>query len=269
MKDCYWRVQSLLAVAMLMIMIPLSSAAAQSPVLASLHQFRISNFRALNSYYQFSVNGDTEKLDEIVDSIKTASGEIKTVTDNSDGMLDKDQLTGLTTEFQKFKDLMKQNITDVRKRGYPDLRLVSEMANQAQTLSKKSAELYATALDNAKMTADSRVESARSAAVLMAQMMAKYSARSNSSVAQTFQGSESEAPLDQQAKEFDTLLAQLKDGRESGALRQSIESISSKWMFIRGSFINYNEKNVPFIIDRYSKGILDELKTAIQLLTTG
>lgn len=269
MKNCHWRVQSLFAVALFIFMIPLSSTAAESPLLASLHQFRISNFLALNSYYQFSVNGDKTKLDEIVGSINTANSEMETVTDSSDGVLSKDQLTGLTSEFQKFKDLMKQNITDVRKRGYPDLRLVSDMANQAQTLSNHSSALYRAALNHTDITADSRVESARSAAVLMAQMMSKYSARSNSSVAQTFQGSESEAPLDQQAKEFDTLLAQLKNGKESGELKQAFESVSSKWMFIRGSFINYNEKNVPFIIDRYSKGILNELKKAIKLLTTG
>lgn len=268
MKDCHWRVQSLFAIALILFLAPLSSTAAESPLFASLHQFRISNFRALNSYYQFSVNGDKTKLDEIVASVNTANSEMKTVTENSDGILSKDQVSELTAEFQKFKDLMKQNITDVRKRGYPDLRLVSDMANQAQTLSKQSETLYTAALNNANITADSRVESARAAAVLMAQMMSKYSARSNSSVAQTFQGSESEAPLDQQAKEFDTLLAQLKKGKETGDLKQAIESISSKWMFIRGSFINYNEKNVPFIIDRYSKGILDQLKTAIQLMTT-
>lgn len=268
MKDCYWRAQSLFAIALLALLIPVTSTAAESPLLASLHQFRVSNFLALNSYYQFSVNGDAAKLDEIVNSIKTADSEIKTVSDNSDGVLSKEQLAGLASEFQKFKDLMKQNITDVRKRGYPDLRLVSDMANQAQVLNTQSSELYTAALDKTKTTADSRVESARSAAVLMAQMMSKYSARSNSSVAQTFQGSESEAPLDQQAREFDRLLTQIKKGEPTGELKEYINSVSSKWMFIRGSFINYNEHNVPFIIDRYSKGILDSLNSAIGLLAT-
>jgi len=45
-----------------------------------------------------------------------------------------------------------------------------------------------------------------------------------------------------------------------------LNDIASKWQFIRGSYINYNEDNVSFVIDRYSKRILEGLTTAIELL---
>jgi hypothetical protein len=100
----------------------------------------------------------------------------------------------------------------------------------------------------------------------MAQMMAKYSARTNSQVAQTFQGSSSDVPLDEQARLFDTLLADVKKGDASGELKSTLDNLSSKWQFIRSSYINFNDNNVAFVIDRYSKGILDGLETAIGLL---
>ena len=101
---------------------------------------------------------------------------------------------------------------------------------------------------------------------VMAQMMARYSARTHSSVAQTFQGASDEASLDQQALMFDSLLAQVQSGSASAELKAAIDDVSSKWQFIRGSYINYNENNVSFVIDRYSKGIIRSLTTTIEIL---
>jgi len=90
--------------------------------------------------------------------------------------------------------------------------------------------------------------------------------RTNSSVAQTFQGSSTETPLDEQARELDELLASVIQGDGTAELKAALNDISSKWQFIRGSYINYNENNVGFVIDRYSKGILKGLATTIELL---
>jgi len=45
-----------------------------------------------------------------------------------------------------------------------------------------------------------------------------------------------------------------------------LNDAAAKWQFIRGSYINYNENNVGFVIDRYSKRILESLTTVIGLL---
>jgi hypothetical protein len=140
------------------------------------------------------------------------------------------------------------------------------MANQALTMNDKATELYRVAQESSQTDTNPRVEAARSAAVKMAQMMAKYSVRTNSSVAQTFQGSSTETPLDEQARELDQLLASVIEGQGTPELKAALNDISSKWQFIRGSYINYNENNVGFVIDRYSKGILKGLATTIELL---
>ncbi|WP_242674315.1 hypothetical protein [Marinobacter halodurans] len=256
--------------ALLACVVPFASMAvyaAENPLLAAFHQFRISNFTALNAYYRFSVNGDTDTLNEIVAAINDANSQIKQVDAVSDDILKADQIAGLNTEFDKYKDLMRQNINDVRKNGYPDLRLVSDMANQAQALSSTSAELYDIVRTNNNVKTDERVEAARAAAVLMAQMMSKYSARSTSSVSQTFQGADTEQPLDEQAHAFDEQMSKVTRGNPSGELRAALSNVASKWAFIRGSYINYNDNNVSFVIDRYSKEILKQLAEAIALMT--
>ena len=68
------------------------------------------------------------------------------------------------------------------------------------------------------------------------------------------------------ARELDELLASVIQGDGTAELKAALNDISSKWQFIRGSYINYNENNVGFVIDRYSKGILKGLATTIELL---
>lgn len=267
MNDARLRVRSLVAALILLALTSLTARAETGEgFLADLHNFRVSNYLALDAYYRFSATGDTDTLNEIVGSINEANTSMNDLAESTVGILSEEQVESLNQAFDTFKNLMRDNINDVRNTGYPDLRLVSDMANQASALSEKATELYVIAQDSGETDDNPRVEAARSAAITMAQMMAKYSARTHSTVAQTFQGSSSDIPLDQQALEFDALLSEINKGSSEGQLKTALNDLSSKWQFIRGSYINYNDNNVSFVIDRYSKGILQGLSTAIELL---
>ncbi|WP_297794676.1 hypothetical protein [uncultured Marinobacter sp.] len=267
MTDARLRVRSLVAA---LVLLALTSLAARAETadgfLSDLHKFRVSNYLALDAYYRFSANGDSNTLNEIVGNINNANTSMNNLADSTAGVLSNEDIGKLNSEFDSFKSLMRDNINDVRNTGYPDLRLVSDMANQALTMSEMATELYDTSRESSETATKSRVEAARSAAITLAQMMAKYSARTYSSVSQTFQGSATEESLDQQALRFDSLLAEINKGGKKGELKSTLEDVTSKWQFIRGSYINYNENNVAFVIDRYSKGILQGLDTTITLL---
>ncbi|MEP3563030.1 MAG: hypothetical protein ABJM19_15280 [Marinobacter sp.] len=234
--------------------------------LADLHDFRVNNYLAVDAFYNFSATGDTETLNRIVVAINKANDAMNSVIASTSGVLSPDQIEGLNQSFDKFKDLMRSNINEVRDRGYPDLRLMADMADKALTMNVTATELYGIAQENSGAKADDRIESARSASVLMAQMMARYAARTHSSVSQTFQGATTEVPLDEQAKTFDTYLENVSAGSPTGELKAILSDISSKWQFIRSSYVNYNDNNVSFIIDRYSKGIIRGLASAIELM---
>ncbi|MDO6442153.1 hypothetical protein [Marinobacter sp. 2_MG-2023] len=254
--------------ALLLLMLTSISAQAQDTddFLSQLHSFRVSNYVSLDAYYRFIGSGTNDTLNEIVAGINTANDSMNLLAKNTRGILSGEQIEGLNSEFDKFKALMRDNINDVRNTGYPDLRLVSDMANQALIMNDTATELYQVAQENSQTETDPRVEAARLSAVKIAQMMAKYSVRTNSSVAQTFQGSSTEKPLDEQAMEFDQLLAKVVGGKSDGELKVLLDDVEAKWQFIRGSYVNYNENNVGFVIDRYSKRILESLTMAIGLL---
>ena len=234
--------------------------------LADLHDFRINNYFAVDAFYSFSATSDTETLNRIVVAINKANDAMNSVIASTSGVLSTEQIEGLNQSFDKFKDLMRNNINEVRDRGYPDLRLMADMADTALTMNATATELYSVAQENSGAKADDRIESARSASVLMAQMMARYAARTHSSVSQTFQGATSEIPLDEQAETFDQYLKNVSSGSPTGELKATLSDISSKWQFIRRSYVNYNDNNVSFIIDRYSKGIINGLASAIELM---
>lgn len=268
MKDVHLRARSLVTALILLLITSFTVRAQEggNGFLSDLHNFRVSNYMALDAYYRFSATGDTDTLNEIVAAINDANESMNSVADSTAGVLSGEQVESLNVEFDKFKDLMRSNINDVRNTGYPDLRLVSDMANQALLMNKVASEMYTVAQDSTETQINPRVEAARSAAVTMAQMMAKYSARTHSSVAQTFQGSSNDVPLDEQARHFDSLLSQVSEGGAEGKLKTALNDLTAKWEFIRGSYINYNDNNVAFVIDRYSKGILKSLATTIGLL---
>lgn len=234
--------------------------------LSQLHNFRVSNYVSLDAYYRFIGSGSTDTVNEIVAGLDKANASLKLLLTNNTKVPTREQVEALTDEFGKYKNLMSLNINDVQIIGYPDLRLVSDMASQAAIIDDMATQLYHTALENSGTAPNPGVDAARQAAIKIAQMSAKYSVRTNSSVAQTFQGSSTETPLDQQARELDQLLETVANGKSNNELNALIEGVTGKWKFIRGSYINYNENNVGFVINRYSKQILSGLTEAITML---
>jgi len=266
MKDSYLPIRPFL-VTLIVLMLTSVGVRAQNTgedFVSNLHKFRVSSYVALDAYYRFSASNDSGTLNEIVSGINAANDAMNVVAGNTENILSPQQVESLNKEFDKFKSLMRDNINDVRKNGYPDLRLVSDMANQAQAMSDMAADLYQVALESNQT--NPRVDAARSAAVMMAEMMARYSVRTNSSTAQTFQGAPTDSALDEQARQFDALLAQTIKGGADGELKSNLDDVSAKWQFIRSSYINFNERNVGFVIDRYSKGILAGLDNVIGIL---
>ena len=266
MKASGMRLSSLVF-AVAMMVLGSSLAHAEKPeFLSDLHEFRLHNFLALNAYYRYSDSRDRALQQDINTSINNASRAMSAVRNSDTNLLAGDDISRLNQEFDKFRALMQQNIEDVRTMGYPDLRLLSEMAEQAHELNQISTELYDIAREKSDLDIDDRVESIRAASVLIAQMLSNYTARSTSSVQQTFQGATTGVPLDELARRFDALIARIGAEGTEEDMRDLLHDADSKWSFIRNSYINFNENNVVFVIDRYSKGIIDSLERMIRVI---
>lgn len=267
MNDTRLPIRTLLAAMVLLLLTSLTAKADEGAAfLEELHEFRVNNFLALSTYYRYSTTNDASEQGTIRELMGKATRSLQAVAESGVNVLTDEQLKSLQSEFRTFSELMAQNVSDVTEIGYPDLRLVGEMANQATNLSTVAQELYSKARESSQTPIKPEVETARSASVLMAQMLSRYAARSYSPVTQTFQGAAADKPLDEQARDLDLLITEFVAATGKGELRETATEIKSKWGFIRESYINYNQKNVVFVIERYSRSILRELEDAMTTL---
>lgn len=235
-------------------------------LLDAIHQFRLQNFLALNAYYNYSVTPDNDRVSDIENSMSSSRRLLQRAEEQVGESLSGSEMEELKTAFNDFREQMDTNVEDIKKSGYPDLRLLSDMAEQAQRLSLLSENLYQQVAANDATPTEEEVEMAREASMTMALMVTRYSARSSSSVSQIFQGAESAQSIDELAQRFESLLEDLEMRMSNDDARDLLGTIKSKWAFIRNSYINYDEQNVSFVINRYSLQIIDTMESLVNRL---
>lgn len=236
-------------------------------LLDRIHRFRLRNFMALNDYYNYSMDPEEELVSEINSNMERSDALLGEIGELAGESLTGNELEELRSAYASFEDQMDTNIEDVRGSGYPDLRLLSDMANQAQNLSVLSEEIYDQVAGQEATPTVTDLELAREASITMALMVTRYSARSSSSVSQVFQGADSEQSLDELARNFEDSLEELRSRvGDNQQIDKTLSDVNSKWRFIRGSYIEYDEQNVAFVINRYSTSIIDSLEQTIERL---
>lgn len=118
----------------------------------------------------------------------------------------------------------------------------------------------------ANITTDKMADMLYDQHVLMQAMTSAYLRNS----ADYFGGSivQSDMPpveIDKLANKFQAQLDQLnRHYARNAAVSALLREVVTKWTFIRSSFINYNENNVPFIVGRYNEQITEKLLLAYE-----
>ncbi|MCP5161755.1 MAG: hypothetical protein H7A00_08805 [Hahellaceae bacterium] len=251
-----------LCVFMLMQIVAVNLATAadsdEADLVRNLHNARIQSYFAINAYYNFSAaQGDKALLGDINDASTEVTNILKSVHDLAAAKEYDKPLTQVSEAWKTLSNQLELNISDILKTGFPDLRLVDDMAQQNLTFNKLLEEL------NEKVTSDHNiifpesVAKSRESALSLSIMMTKYSARSTSNVSQIFQGSMNDKGIDVIAKEFEASFNAVKKAATGNKDAEKLASgILTKWNFIKASYINYNENNVNYVVNLYSRRII-------------
>ena len=256
-----------LAIVVSLAFIPANSSALEkedaAAILKGLHQAQIQSYFTINAFYNFSANdGDKGLLMDVNEAINN----VNTILNTLDAFKDLDKVKGeieaANQSWQVHKTTLNTITNDILDQGYADLRLMSDLAIQNQEFTNVLATAYQKVKNDYAL--DNVVDKSRESAILMASMMTKYSARTTSNVSQIFQGGEEEKTIDLLALDLDK---QLKDLLEAANTEQktSVDAVLTKWDFIRNSYINYNEKNVNYVVNLYSKRIINALESTSDL----
>jgi len=228
---------------------------------------QVNSYYSINGFYNFSANQGAQKdLLDINESISLMEELINSLKGDSDQENATEAYNEVAKTWKAYRKILNQNIKEVKKTGYPDLRLAGEMASANILLNSTLAELHTTLINSATNKPSKTTELSRSAATNLALMMTKYSARTTSTVSQVYAGGDGdlEITIDSLASEFSKQLQELMNlAKDSERAYKLLDSANTKWDFIKSSYINYNENRVNFIVNLYSKKIISDIDLAL------
>lgn len=242
-----------------------SHSSAESKSLEDIFNAQINTYYSINGFYNFSANQGAQKdLDDINESIDQLNNIFSSLNETEKEGAASEEFSNVDAKWNKYLKLLKQNIKEVKRSGYPDLRLAGDMAIANIELNDALSGFYKTLLDMETAKPSKFTHLSREAAVSIGLMMTKYSARSTSTVSQVYADGTTEITIDALANEFNDKLVNLMDlAKEKPATFKLLDSAHTKWEFIKSSYINYNENRVNFIVNLYSKKIISDIKEAL------
>jgi hypothetical protein len=203
----------------------------------------------------------------IVDATDKIDGLIEKIQKSGENASDPESFDNAANAWNKYQQVLNMNIKEVKKTGYPDLRLAADMATENISLNQTLDSLYSSLAKIPSIKPNQATEVSRKTGLNLALMMTKYSARTTSTVSQVYSGGDMEITIDSLAKQFESNLNQLislSEGNEKAL--DLLDSALTKWDFIKSSYINYNENRVNFIVNLYSKKIISDIDLALETL---
>ena len=242
-----------------------SHSFANTNSLEDVFNAQINAYYSINGFYNFSANQGAQKdladINESMDALKATFSSLATASQETSN---EETFSVVEENWNNYLKLLKQNIKEVKRSGYPDLRLAGDMAAANIVLNNSLSDFYKQLLTSVENKPNKFTNLSREAAVNIALMMTKYSARSTSTVSQVYADSTTEITIDALANEFEKQLTNLMNlSKEKPVTFKLLDSANTKWDFIKSSYINYNENRVNFIVNLYSKKIISDITEAL------
>ena len=269
--------RSLLAIALkflLVFSLP-SYAASVEPTdaadnLLKLHQLRLAAQKSLGDFYMYNgMEGDQRYARMIDTSLQNGQALLGGLT-QMPGDGSKALLAQLDQHWSSYQSELKVLANTLKTQGFTELQPVADLATHNQQLLALSAELYNKIQQESGSNVGALTQTSRDQSLLMQSIAVDYASRS-ASVGGSFIGSggENDKSIDVLANDFEQTLNKLEQAPQNTAeTRQSLGAIKTKWRYIEKSLKNYNEKSVPFLVNKYSDRIIEGLESLSGLYAT-
>lgn len=242
-----------------------TALAAVSADMGTLQQAKVGIYRLMGQFFIYQGDpGEPTSKSEMQKALADANADIGKV----EAILGAAGLSRNASELRGKYDGMlavyTENMATIAKNGLADneplSKMVIGMQGSVDSLEKARADLAA----KTGYRPVPEVGEARNLSVLMQYLDARYMEKAHAAFGTTYRSSAgAEKGIDELAKEFDAGFARLvASGRNTAKTQATLRSIQTKWRFIRGSLINFNEKAVPFTVHRHSTAIVALLNQA-------
>ena len=230
--------------------------------LLKLHQLRLAAQKSLGDFYMLNaMEGDLRYARQIKESLQAGHTLLEKIK-NMPGEGSKALLAQLEQQWSGYESEL-NSLTDILKsQGYTDLQPVADLATRSQQLLALSTELYGKIQQESGSNVPALTQLSRDESLLMQSIAVDYASRS-ASIGGTFIGGsdKSSKSIDALSSDFASSLNKLEQAPQNTAeTRQAVAAIAVKWRYIEKSLKNYNEKSVPFLVNKYSNRITDGLE---------
>ena len=239
-----------------------AETASSADSLLKLHQLRLAAQKSLGDFYMYNgMEGDQRYARMIDTSLQNGQALLGSLT-QMPGEGSKALLAQLDQHWNSYQSELKVLADTLKTQGYTDLQPVADLANHTQQLLALSAELYSKIQQESGRTVSALTQLSREQSLLMQSIAVDYASRS-ASVGGSFisSGGENSKSIDELANDFVQVMDKLEQAPQNTAeTRQSLGAIKTKWRYIEKSLKNYNEKSVPFLVNKYSDRIIEGLE---------
>lgn len=230
--------------------------------LLKLHQLRLAAQKSLGDFYMYNgMEGDQRYARMIETSLQNGQTLLKDLT-SMPGDGSKALLAQLDQHWNGYQSELNSLAETLKTQGYTDLQPVADLASHNQQLMALSAELYNKIQQESSHNVTPLTQLSREQSLLMQSISVDYASRS-ASVGGSFisSGGENSKSIDELANDFVQTMSKLEQAAQNTPeTRQAIGAINTKWRYIEKSLKNYNEKSVPFLVNKYSDRIIEGLE---------
>ena len=247
-----------------------AETASSADNLLKLHQLRLAAQKSLGDFYMYNgMEGDQRYARMIDTSLQNGQALLGSLT-QMPGDGSKALLAQLDQHWNSYQSELKVLANTLKTQGFTELQPVADLATHNQQLLALSAELYNKIQQESGSNVGALTQTSREQSLLMQSIAVDYASRS-ASVGGSFIGSggENDKSIDVLANDFEQTLNKLEQAPQNTAeTRQSLGVIKTKWRYIEKSLKNYNEKSVPFLVNKYSDRIIEGLESLSGLYAT-
>ncbi|ASP40103.1 hypothetical protein CHH28_16110 [Bacterioplanes sanyensis] len=252
--------------ALLLSAISSSAFATPQQLMLDLQHMRLASTNAVTNFYMFSgLDADGKYDRRITRSMQRFNDALTSAEQLSPANGIRQEVEAIDAKWQEFSQLMEENRSDMRNRGYPNVRLVDEMGKLNVALVELASKAYVALRQRSNIEPSQLVQKSRDLALLMEEITSQYSARGTSNLGQVFMGYQGRS-LENMAEQFQTELEELDAMINTDKARQIMADIAAKWQFMERSVRNYNENTVPFLVVSYNDRIVEHFEELESLI---
>lgn len=248
----------------------LAQAADAGAMLRQIHDARLGLMQTVAAFQSFQgAEGDPKKGKELEAQLADTRAKVATLQGGLQGAGVDEELSAMSKTWDSTQAALGTAVDAIGKEGFAEFAVMNAYVQSSAEVEQTLGKMQTRIVDTTGYKVNPTVQILRDEALLLQDMTTAYIERSNSQFGASYrEDQEEQETIDAKAVRFSHALDKLLNAiPPTSPHRPKIELVRRNWGFMEKSFMNYSEKTVPFLINKFSQEtiqVLGELATALE-----